>query len=190
MLRMGTPKTYTGFSGDELIASGAPATVLQAVKVHLDSAPAGPVLVFDDTTGQQLDFDLSQPPADSSGDPEPPRRGPGRPRLGVVAREVTLLPRHWEWLNQQPNGASAALRRLVDQARKSEGPRERARLAAAATGRVMTALAGNRTNFEEAYRALDAGNRATFAELTLDWPSDVRKYLLERAEDAFTVAKP
>ena len=108
-----------------------------------------------------------------------------RPRLGVVAREVTLLPRHWEWLADQPGGASATLRRLVDEARKHETPKARARRAAATAGRAMTALAGDRPNFEEAYRALDAGDRDRFEALTAGWPEDVRGYLLRVAQEAF-----
>src|SRR5690554_3571694 len=153
----------------------------------MDKAPADQLLIFDDSTGRQVDFNLSgtvQEVLDrEAGLPE--ARGPGRPRLGVVAREVTLLPRHWEWLADQPGGASATLRRLVDEARKHETPKARARRAAATAGRAMTALAGDRPNFEEAYRALDAGDRDRFEALTAGWPEDVRGYLLRVAQEAF-----
>ncbi|MFY0534142.1 DUF2239 family protein [Nannocystis pusilla] len=50
---------------------------------------------------------------------EPPARtGPGRPKLGVVSREVSLLPRHWEWLERQPSGSR---RRCADSSRRRSG---------------------------------------------------------------------
>jgi hypothetical protein len=103
----------------------------------------------------------------------------------VVSREVSLLPRHWDWLEQQPNGASAALRRLVDQARKQNPGKERARLATEAAGRFMSAMAGNLPGYEEASRALYAANRAHLEDLILDWPHDIRAYIQRRVEDAF-----
>ncbi len=174
--------TYTGFSDDRIIASGALDTVLVGVRTELGTNPTASILIFDDSTGKQVDFDLNNPPVEQA---EAPSRGPGRPKLGVVAREVTLLPRHWDWLADQPSGASAALRRLVDAARKNETPRDQARRAAAAIGRIMTVLAGNRPNFEEAYRSLDAGDRNRFTELIRDWPEDIRTHLLTQAESAF-----
>ena len=76
----------------------------------------------------------------------------------MVAREVTLLPRHWEWLAQQSGGASVALRRLVDQARRGTEDKDRIRRAQEAAYRFMSAMAGNRPNFEDAIRALFAGD--------------------------------
>ena len=111
--------------------------------------------------------------------------GPGRPRLGVVAREVTLLPRHWDWLNDQPGGASAALRRLVDQARKANAGRDRIRRAQEATYRFMSAMAGDEPGFEEATRALFAGRPAVFDALTDAWPPDVRDHSRKLAAPAF-----
>jgi hypothetical protein len=102
-----------------------------------------------------------------------------------VSREVSLLPRHWEWLEQQPNGASAALRRLVDQARKSETSEQRARRAMDAAGRFLTAMAGNLPGYEEASRALYGGNRARFEELIRDWPADIRAQAERMARDVF-----
>ncbi|HLV12958.1 MAG TPA: DUF2239 family protein [Trueperaceae bacterium] len=184
---MDRARTYTLFVGDELVVSGDLAALLPEIKRRFDADPGEYLLILDDATGKQVDFELRGtleqvlerhlPP------PEP--RGPGRPRLGVVAREVTLLPRHWEWLADQPGGASATLRRLVDEARKHETPKARARRAAATAGRAMTALAGDRPNFEEAYRALDAGDRDRFEALTAGWPEDVRGYLLRVAQEAF-----
>src|SRR5699024_8721651 len=123
---MGTSKTYTAFADESRVAGGELSTVLTALKHRGTAISDEHILIFDDSTGKQVDFDLSQPVE------QPAARGPGRPRLGVIAREVTLLPRHWDWLADQPSGASAALRRLVDAARNNESPADLARRAAAA----------------------------------------------------------
>lgn len=176
-------RTYTLFAGHKHVVTGDLETMLRAAKALTADHPQETALIFDDSTGRQLDYDLSgsaNEVVERYVEPEP-ARGPGRPKLGVVSREVTLLPRHWEWLADQPNGASATLRRLVDEARRNEDGRRRA---AAITGRVMTALAGDLPNFEEAYRALDAADASRFEELTAGWPEDVRRHLLRLAEKA------
>ena len=148
----------------------------------LEDIPQGACLVFDDATGRQLDLDLREKTAVPTSDetaPEP--RGRGRPRLGVVAKEVTLLPRHWDWLAAQPGGASVALRRLVDQARKTSGDRDRVRAAQEAAYSFMSAIAGNLPGFEEAARALFAYERWRFSELIAGWPQDVRDYAIQLA---------
>jgi hypothetical protein len=106
-------------------------------------------------------------------------RGRGRPRLGVVAREVTLLPRHWEWLNAQPGGASVALRKLVEAGMRDRGAQERAMREAAY--RFMSALAGDMPGFEEATRALFAGDAPGMAERMAPWPADIREHALRLA---------
>jgi len=108
-------------------------------------------------------------------------RGRGRPRLGVVAREVTLLPRHWDWLGMQPGGASVALRKLVDEARRNSGDRDRIRAAQETTYRFISAIAGNLPGFEEASRALFAYDRRRFGDLLASWPEDVRDYAIKLA---------
>jgi hypothetical protein len=174
--------TYATFSGDCLVASGGLREMLIRTKEHLDGG-GGPVLIFEDQTGRQIDFDFSGSPDGvvARVAPDARRAGPGRPKLGVVSREVSLLPRHWEWLEQQPNGISAALRRLVDHARKSEPGKERARLAREAASRFMWAMAGNLPHFEEASRALFAGDEARLEDLVRDWPRDVRAHTLHLA---------
>ena len=171
--------TYTAFAGERRIASGPLGRLIPQVKAHLDRRRDDPVLIFEDRTGRQIDFDFR-----GTSDEElrravaaPTRPRPGRPWLGVVCREVSLLPRHWDWLEQQPNGISAALRRLVDEARKRDPEKERARLAREAAGRFMTAMAGNRPGFEEASRALYAGDEARLVELIRGWPKDIRDYV-------------
>ncbi len=179
-------QTYTAFVGETLIASGPVDTMLAPVKAGFDHNPSLLFLIFEDQTGRQVDFDLrgSLNEVVARALPAAPRSGPGRPKLGVVSREISLLPRHWEWLEQQPSGASAAIRRLVDQARKREPTEQRARLATEALGRFLSAMAGNLPGYEEASRALYAANRPLFEDLIRDWPHDIRAYIQRRAEDA------
>jgi hypothetical protein len=183
-------RTYTAFLGDRFIASGSVETMLPAVKAGFDRDESALFLVFEDQSGRQVDFDLRGTLNEVVTRALPPRSrsGPGRPKLGVVSREVSLLPRHWDWLEQQPNGASAALRRLVDQARKREPGEQRVRMAVEALGRFMSAMAGNLPGYEEASRALYAGNRAVFEDLIRHWPRDIRAYTRRRSEDAFRIA--
>ncbi len=176
---------YTAFAGDRLLACGAYADIAQAL-ASLDEQEQ-PVLVFDDATGAPVDAPprpehaalLARMGVDGAGASDPansraaPRPSPGRPRLGVVAREVTLLPRHWDWLSAQPGGASAALRRLVDQARKAGESADDRRRAIERCYKFMNAIAGHRPGFEEATRALFAGERERFETLISAWPTDV-----------------
>ena len=174
--------TYTAFLGDTKIAHGPLAEVAVAVG-HAGNDQ--PVLIFDDTTGHQLDVDTRGSDDDIRArytHAQPPR-GRGRPKLGVVPREVTLLPRHWDWLNKQPGGASAALRRLVDAVRRENGAELRAQTRAAHEGAYafMHAIAGNYPGFEEASRALFADDRVRFTEQVAHWPSDVRAHVMRLA---------
>jgi uncharacterized protein len=178
---MDEPRSYTAFAGDRLIASGPVDTMLSQLKNWADRGPDALPLVFDDHTGRQVDFDLRGTVADVLARAVP-TRGPGRPKLGVVAREISLLPRHWEWLEAQPNGASAAIRRLVDEAKNREPDRQRARHARDATSRMLTALAGNLPWYEEATRALYAGDGAAFQKRIARWPADIRDYALRLAK--------
>jgi hypothetical protein len=169
--------TFTAFAGHRIVASGGLADVLRRTKEHIDAAGEGGVLIFEDRTGRQTDFDLRGTADEVVARAEGPKPGPGRPKLGVVSREVGLLPRQWEWLEAQPNGASAALRRLVDEARKREPEKERARQARDAAGKFMWGLAGDLPGFEEASRALFAGDWDGLKRLTADWPPDVQTHL-------------
>ena len=180
--------TYSTFAGDRLVASGPLDDVLRRARAHLDRG-GGALLFFEDHTGRQVDFDL-RGTADEvvARATAPARPGPGRPRLGVVSREVTLLPQHWEWLEAQPNGISAALRRLVDAARRRAPDEERSRNAKEAASRFLTAMAGDRAGYEEATRALFAGDGERFAQLVQRWPRDVRQHALRLAAPAFESA--
>ena len=177
--------TYTAFKGQSMIASGPLEIVLPELKRQFDADKSVMVLIFDDATGKQVDFDLRGTEAQVLARVLPAHRtGPGRPKLGVVSREISLLPRHWEWLEGQPSGASAALRRLVDEARRREQGRQRVRLAIDAAARFISVMAGNLPGFEEAMRSLYAKDRARLESLTSKWPRDVRKHMLHLILDA------
>jgi uncharacterized protein len=184
-------RRYTVFEGAGRVASGDLMQGALCAKELLDRGGSAAVLIFDDATGEQVDVDLGGTADDVrkrlSAPAEPNAnavRGRGRPKLGVVAREVTLLPRHWDWLNSQPGGASVALRKLVDEARRVNENRNRLRGSQTAAYRFMSAIAGNFPGFEEAIRALFAGNRQRFEEHTGTWPADVREYAKQLASDA------
>ncbi len=189
----------TAFSGGRLVAAGPLRTVALAAWQARDADPDQPVLVFDDANQQLVEIDLSGSMADlvqrlaavpDTGMPDPAveaaaesqarqppgKRPRGRPRLGVVAREVTLLPRHWQWLNAQPGGASVALRKLVEAARRDAGGEDRRRHGQEATYRFIHAVAGDAPGFEEAARALFAGDLAKFEDAVAGWPADVREH--------------
>lgn len=181
--------THSLFAGHRRIASGPLADVALAAAAAAGRSPDAALLVFDDATGRQVDIDPSGDEAavraryaPAPGTEAP--RGPGRPRLGVVPREVTLLPHHWEWLNAQPGGASVTLRKLVEQARKHGAADERVRLAREAAYRFVHALGGNLPDFEEVTRALFAGDLARMESLMHAWPDDVRRYALQLAGGA------
>ncbi len=161
---------------------GSPAEVLRRIEAqNRHAAIASPTAPSDAIAPA----DATAPNAPTAHEPPPPPRGPGRPKLGVVAREVTLLPRHWDWLSAQPGGASVALRKLVEDARRTSAPKDRVRRAQEAVYRFMSAMAGNLPGFEEAARALVAGNRDRFAAETEAWPADVRDHARKMADAAF-----
>lgn len=184
---------FTAFIGTRMVESGPLKEVALAVKQRLRQDPTVTPLVFDDATARVVDLDLrgSDEAIVQRLDEHPihgakaQARVPGRPKLGVVAREVTLLPRHWDWLNSQPGGASVALRRLVDDARHASPVADRVRRARDVTYRFMTAVAGNQPGYEEAIRALFAGDGARYDALIAGWPVDVRFYASKLSLDAF-----
>src|SRR5450631_631799 len=194
------PHRFTAFIAHQRLASGPLAEVALAVLKAPKGLGAEPIIIFDDATGLPIDLDLrgterdigarlpppasnAETPAEDLSAPEP--RGRGRPKLGVVAREVTLLPRHWDWLGAQPGGASVALRKLVDAARVTHAGADRRRLAQQSADRFMSALAGNEPGYEEAARALYAGDRTRFAQSMVAWPVDVRDHAMRLATAAF-----
>jgi hypothetical protein len=192
-------QTYTAFAGERLLVSADIQMTLLRVKRQFDKDKKAPILVFEDRTGKQIDFDLlgtpeqvivrlaSHPlfaPKDAANQP---RNGPGRPKLGIISREVSLLPRHWEWLEKQPNGISGTLRRLVEEAKRQDPDKERARMAREAADKFMWAMTGNLPGFEEATRALYAQDRKRFDKLISLWPLDIRRHLRHLAKASFSV---
>jgi hypothetical protein len=202
------PTACTAFCGYRRIASGQPNEVVRAVKKANESGQGSTVLIYDDATGSVIDLDTrgsitdvvarlakrmtAKPPAatphfttDQSEEHHNPSdgaaRGRGRPKLGVIAREVTLLPRHWDWLGTQPGGASVALRKLVEAARRNSGDRDRRRAAQESAYRFMSTIAGDLPGFEEAARSLFADDRRGFADLVAAWPVDVRDHATKLA---------
>jgi uncharacterized protein len=190
---------YVAFDGDRRIGSGSLRDVARAAKTTLERRKDASVLVFDSSTSALVDLDLrgsiddvlkrlpqqdASPPSEQEAE-QPSARGPGRPKLGVVAREVTLLPRHWDWLAKQKGGASVAIRKLVEEARRAGEERDRIRLAQEAAFRFMSAMAGNRPHYEEAIRALFAADAPRFAKMMEKWPSDISSHALLLAGPAF-----
>ena len=184
--------SWTAFTGTDRLITAPLGEVALAVKRALAARPDATILIYADRTGRAIDLDLrgaeaeistrygAPPVAPPAAEPEP--RGRGRPRLGVVAREVTLLPRHWDWLSAQQGGASVALRRLVEEARGKGGDRQRRRAAQDAAYHFMSSMAGDLPGFEEAIRALYAADRATFAARMESWPPDIRAHAMKLAD--------
>ncbi len=179
-------KPCTVFDGHRRLTAGPLHEVALAARHAMGKRAPGPILIFDDSNGQVIEIDprgsdkdllarlaSTSPKAEPASD-EP--RGRGRPKLGVVAREVTLLPRHWDWLSSQPGGASVALRKLVDDARRTHAGKDQRRHAQEAAYAFISAIAGDLPSFEEATRALFANNRQRFSELIGAWPQDIASY--------------
>jgi Uncharacterized protein conserved in bacteria len=187
-----------------MLAAGPLIDVAMAVKRATEANAAGPLLVFDDSTGHVIDLDLrgsktdiearlSQtmgadavkpqqrlPRATSAAQPAD-AAGRGRPKLGVVGREVTLLPQQWEWLASQPGGASVTLRKLVETARRNGAAKDKIRMAQDAAYAFLLAIAGNMPGYEDATRALFAHDRPAFEHRIADWPDAVRRYAIKLA---------
>jgi uncharacterized protein len=187
--------TWIAFAQNKCLASGKPKDVVTAAKLFSDTHPTTNILVFDAVTSATIELDLRGAMTtvlrrlpktlqeETAPEPVPVsnRTTPGRPRLGVVPREVTLLPRHWEWLASQPGGASVALRKLVEHALRSSKSADRKRRAQESAYRFMLDMAGDNPGFEEASRALFAGDRERLQQLIAKWPRDVRQHLLTLA---------
>jgi hypothetical protein len=200
----------TAFADTRQIASGDLIDVARATKRFMEVDPSLTILIFDDNSELvEIDFRgtqnevvdriqeqqanlLAAPSKDDSEDSatvaaksSSEKQGPGRPKLGVVSKEVTLLPRHWEWLAAQPGGASVTLRKLIDAARKQDDVPSRERKTQEITYKFMSAMAGNEVNFEEATRALFAGESKRFAELIEPWPQDLRSHIQRLLSTAY-----
>lgn len=173
-------ESILAFHGMNLVGRGSASHVTTLVKDLLGKTSAEPILTFEESTGRQIELDLHGRAPEVAA-PVPAPSGPGRPKLGVVGREVTLLPRHWEWLGAQPGGASIALRKLVEHSMKANQQADSARQRKENAYRFMSAIAGNLSNYEEAIRALFAGDDEAMKSRMKDWPKDVKAYALELA---------
>lgn len=188
----------TAFLGAGAVASGSLQHVVSTVKDTLDDRDLTQLLIFDDSTGKQIDVDFRGKTDDvlerlgeqfsvlpgTEVNHQPTRRV-GRPKLGVVSGEVTLLPRQWEWLKSQPGGASVTLRKLIDEARRAGGKQSKIRESQEATYHFMTAMAGNFHQYEEALRELYAGDLDRFYHFIDDWAPDIRNHIKKLAANAF-----
>jgi uncharacterized protein len=157
-------RTYTAFLNNRQIAAGPREEVAAATR----ASQARAALIFDDATGDLVKLDA---PA-------------GVRSTSVAHVEIGLLPRHLEWLEAQPGGPAAAIRRLVDEARRSGAGGERR--AKEAAYRFISMVAGDFPRFEEATRALFAGDLSGFGAAVDAWPVDIRDYGRRLAEPALT----
>ena len=184
---------YVAFEGVSRVAQGSLTDVAVEIKRQAGPELHPSVLIFKTETGEQVDLDLRGTLDEVRNRHLPteleasPQTGPGRPKLGVVAREVTLLPRHWDWLSQQKGGASVALRKLVEEARRLQSRPDAIRRAKEATYRFLSVMAGNLAGFEEATRALYAGEEGRFRDLTESWPEDIRDHARSMAKEIWAV---
>lgn len=176
-------QSYTAFEGAHCITQGNLPDVVIAVKRATEAEPDVPLLIFDDRTGRVVDVDLRGTDDEILARLEPAggKRGRGRPRLGVVGREVTLLPRHWEWLAAQPGGVSVTLRKLVEEARRHQATQKDYRKSQDRAYQFAVAIAGDFPDFEESVRALFAGDKERLLALTESWPSDVVNHIVHLA---------
>lgn len=190
---MNTQISWIAFDGPKCISHGAPWEATHQAKQYFERHPNASILFFDAATSQQVDIDLRigvehlERVVDYLCNPPAPSRMPGRPKLGVVPREITLLPRHWEWLATQQGGASVALRKLVEQAMRASGPADERRAAQESAYRFMTAMAGDEQDYEEAIRALYASDKAKLESCIASWPDDVRAHTLALINAVFEV---
>ena len=206
---------FIAFEGSRCLVRGPLTEVALQVKAATEARPLARFMVFHAHSSELIDFDLrgsnqevlarlastpfaqtthwdaAQALDEAEASPvNPAPAGPGRPKLGVVAREVTLLPRHWAWLSSQPGGASVALRQLVEHARRASATRDARRLSQESAYRFMSAMAGSLEGFEEAARALFAAERQRFDALLASWPADIQAHLQQLAQAAMTPLEP
>ncbi|WP_413575245.1 DUF2239 family protein [Bdellovibrio sp. HCB290] len=189
-------RTCTAFAGNKIIASGDLVAVATKVKKYLRDNGKENVLIFDDVTSAQVELDLRGTLEAVikryellASEAEEKKSGPGRPKLGVVSKEVTLLPQHWEWLALQPGGASVTLRKLIEEAKKKNFTKDQIRQAQDAVYKFMHAIAGDLPNYEEALRAMYAYETKKFKKMIADWPKDLQEHILKVGREALANVK-
>lgn len=166
-------QTFCAFINNARVAAGPLPEVVASLE--RDGAPLTSALVFDDTTGEPLKLNTRQ-------DVERALAAPAGE--GPVNLDVRLLPRHRDWLERQQGGPSAAIRRLVEAARRD--PAHRAEAARQAAYRFISMLAGDLPGYEEACRALFAGDLDGFRAAAAAWPGDIREHALRLAGQGAT----
>ncbi len=190
---MDEQNTYTAFEGHKLLFRGKLHDVVLKIKKKLGKSDNSSVWIFNDLTGKIMDFNFQGSEKDvlkrleifSSEDAKKASTGPGRPKLGVISREISLLPRHWEWLAGQPSGASATLRRLIEDAKKKSQGSHNIKQLQERSYKVMSVLAGDLGGYEEALRALYKRDEKKFYQQMKDWPQDVKDHLNELSKPIF-----
>ena len=185
--------TYSAFENEKLLIQGPLNLVVLKVKKRIDKIKDSMIIIFSDSTGKSMDFNFQGNEEDIlkrlevyKAEPQPTEpSGPGRPKLGVVSREISLLPRHWEWLATQPEGASATLRKLVEEAKKKSSQINEIKQAQERTYKFMSVIAGNFKGYEEVLRALYRKDKKMFLTLISEWPEDIKKHALELSKPVF-----
>lgn len=185
---------YTAFDGFQMISQGGLEEVALGVKRRLKSNREARILIFSDSSGKQMDLDLSGSENDAlerlkifkSHDVNTGQSGPGRPKLGVISREISLLPHHWEWLSNQSGGSSATIRRLVEEKMKDNASgKDKIKQTQEAVYTFLNAIAGDLPNFEEAIRFLYRSDKKRFRDLISEWPGDLARHTLALSGEAF-----
>jgi hypothetical protein len=190
---MDTSSLYTAFEGHKLFFKGTLSEVVLKIKHQMGKAENTSILIFSDATGKVIDFNFQGSKTDVEKRLEvfvtknsvDENTGPGRPKLGVVSREVSLLPKHWEWLATQAGGASTTLRKLVDEAQKKSLTGHSTKNILEATHKFMSTLGGDLQGYEEALRALYRKDQKMFLSQIEDWPRDLQKHLIEISKKVF-----
>jgi hypothetical protein len=190
---MGAPRSdlqCSAFAGAKKIAQGPLLEVVEKSLDYLKKHRIEDLQFFDDQTSELIEVDLRGKPeailARLTPKDEGERKvGPGRPKLGVVSREIGLLPSHWDWLAFQPGGASVTLRKLVEEAKKKNRVKDEIRRSQNATYKFMTTKAGDLPHYEEALRSLFANDRKTFDQMIKSWPKDIREHIDFLASECF-----
>jgi len=184
-------RTCTAFSEHKRIAVGDLFEVVRKSLEYLKKHKDADIQFFDNSNSELVEVDLRGRPEavlsrlEPKEDSSEKKVGPGRPKLGVVSREIGLLPSQWEWLSIQPGGASVTLRKLVEEAKKKNRVKDEIRRSQNATYKFMTTKAGDFPNYEEALRSLFANDRKTFDRLVQDWPKDIREHINFLASECF-----
>ncbi|WP_413293169.1 DUF2239 family protein [Bdellovibrio sp. HCB185ZH] len=188
-------RTCTAFAGTKIVASGDVLQVALKVKKYLKDDGKENVLIFDDVTSAQVELDLRGTVEavtkrfESMVEPEDKKAGPGRPKLGVVSKEVTLLPQHWEWLALQPGGASVTLRKLIEEAKKKNFAKDQIRQSQDAVYKFMHAMVGDLPNYEEALRAMYGHDTKKFKKMIGDWPKDIQEHIMKVGRESLANTK-